>query len=93
MIGSHHVVDGGSVEAVLERPAKVLKCINRQFNKLGKQMSAALIRGSMTIWRQDICEWHEENSEEEQKIIQEEIIEMEKLDAQEELPREREDDQ
>jgi hypothetical protein len=72
---------------------QVLKCRDRQINKIGKQMSKAVIRGSMKICRQDTCRRHEEYQEQEQKIIQKKIIEVKRVEVEAKVPRKEENDE
>jgi hypothetical protein len=72
---------------------KVLKYSHQEIRKLGKQISAAVIRGSMEIWRQDPCGRHDGHLEQEQEIIQEEVTELRGLDPRGELPTSDESDE
>jgi hypothetical protein len=85
-----------SMEAVykpsLKDLQKVLKCTDRQIKKIGKQMAEEVIRGSLKIWRQDTSERHAEYGEQEQEIIQQEIIEVQRGEVKAEMPRKEESD-
>jgi hypothetical protein len=72
---------------------KGFECVNRESNKLGKQISGVVIRESMKIRRQDTCGTHEAHPEQEHEIIQEEIIYLQGVDAQEGLSRKHESEE
>jgi hypothetical protein len=76
---------GAVYKPSLKDSQKVLKCSDREISRLSKQMSTAIIKGSMAIWRLDTCARHEGHLEQDGEIIQEEVNELQGVGIQREL--------